>query len=467
MRREQPLLRKQLLTWLLVPLTLLLIADAFVSYWITLDFSRRAYDRTLIEIAHEIALHLRLSAGQIEFDMPEPARRVLLSDPSDTIHFGIATADGTQIAGSPMPGPSGPTQRGPRDETLYDGVVENEPVRLVEFRSDLSAGIGRPAAVVRVAETQVKRKSLAREMLLSVIVPQVLLILVAGFLVWVGVARGLSPLLRLQKSVAARSSYDLSPVAIAEVPGEVRPLLQSINALLERLDRAMTLQSRFVADAAHQLKTPVAGLQAQIELALRQDDAALTRESLMVFQNGLERLARLVSQLLSLARNEPDAAASVRMARIDLNELALQTASAWVPEALSRNIDLGFERAPSAVLIDGDAERLRELFDNLLDNAIRYSSSGGQVTVQVSGHPRPSISVNDDGPSIPTDERLRVFERFHRLLGTGNEGSGLGLAIAQEIARIHGASISLADDLDGVGNRFTVTFPHPDPRNRM
>jgi two-component system sensor histidine kinase TctE len=344
---------------------------------------------------------------------------------------------------------------------LYDGVVDGEAVRLVEYRSDAEGTTGRPAALVRVAETQLKRRALAREMLLSVIVPQVLLILAAGFLVWAGVARGLSPLLRLQKAVAARSPHDLSPVAIAEVPGEVRPLLQSVNVLLERLDRAMTLQSRFVADAAHQLKTPVAGLQAQIELALRQADASLTRESLVVFQTGLERLARLVSQLLSLARNEPDAAGAVRMTRIDLNTLALQQASVWVPEALKKSIDLGFESAPSQVFIDGDAERLRELIDNLLDNAIRYSTSGGQVTVQVSGDPLPMMTVSDDGPGIPAAERDRVFERFHRLLGTGNDGSGLGLAIAQEIARIHGASISLADDVDGVGNRFTVTFPRP------
>ncbi|RPI46050.1 MAG: sensor histidine kinase [Betaproteobacteria bacterium] len=459
MAAKQPWLRKQLLVWLLVPLTLLLVADAFISYRVTLDFSRRAYDRSLIDIAHEIALHLRASAGGLELDMPEAARRVLLTDPSDAIYFAITAADGSLIAGSPLPGPRGTISRGPRGEALYDGRVDAEPVRLVEYHSDPASG--QPPAVVRVAETQVKRRDLAREMLLSVIAPQVLLILLAGFLVWAGVARGLSPLVRLQKAVAARSPYDLSPVGIAEVPGEVRPLLESINVLLERLGRAMTLQSRFVADAAHQLKTPVAGLQAQIELALRQDDQALTRDSLVVFQNGLERLSRLVSQLLSLARNEPDAAASVRMAPVDLNALALDAASSWVPEALGKTIDLGFEAAPAPVIIEGDGERLRELLDNLLDNAVRYSRLGGQVTVRVSAQPQPCVSVHDDGPGIPAQERQRVFERFHRLLGTSEEGSGLGLAIAEEIARIHGATISLAHAIDGVRNTFTVSSPAP------
>lgn len=174
---------------------------------------------------------------------------------------------------------------------------------------------------------------------------------------------------------------------------------------------------------------------------------------------GLRRLSRLVSQLLSLARNEPEAVNSVRLMPLDLNALALEVASSWVPEALSRDIDLGFEAATGPVMISGDALRLRELFDNLLDNAVRYSRSGGHVTVRVSDEPQPTVYVNDDGPSIPAHERTRVFERFHRLLGSSHDGSGLGLAIAREIARIHDASISLEDDVDGVGNTFSVAFP--------
>jgi two-component system sensor histidine kinase TctE len=460
MRREhQPLLRNQLLRWLLVPLALLLTADAFISYWIALDFSRRAYDRSLIEIAHEISLHLRPSTGQLELDMPEAARRVLLSDPSDKIHFGIFADDGSPVAGEAIAGPNGKIQKGPRGETLYNAAVDAEPVRVVELRVEADPAAGRPGATVRVAETDSKRKELAREILFSVVAPQVLLILLAGSIVWAGVARGLSPLMRLQRAIASRSPDDRSPVAVADIPGEVRPLLQSINTLLERLGNVLTLQTRFVADAAHQLKTPVAALQAQIELAVRQDDTVQMRESLRILQQGLERLSRIVSQLLSLARNEPDAATSVRLTPMDLNALALEVASNWVSHALGRKIDLGFDGAASAVIIDGDRSRLRELLDNLLDNAIRYSKEGGRVTLRVTAGPRPTLCVTDDGPSIPAHERERVFERFHRLLGTSRDGSGLGLAIAWEIARIHGAEITLADDSDGIGNAFSVSFP--------
>ena len=453
------MLRQQLLVWLLVPLALLLVADAYVSYRVALGFAREVYDRSLIEIAHEIALHLRAREGRLELEMPEAARRVLLSDPVDRIFFSITAENGARVAGDTVPGPNGTVAKGPRAEAVYNASVQGQPVRVVQMRMDGDAAARRPGAVVRVAETEVKRKDLAREILLSVILPQVLIILIASTIVWVGVSRGLSPLMRLQRAIASRAPYDRSPVAVAEVPGEVRPLLDSINALLRRLDNVLTLQSRFVADAAHQLKTPVAALQAQIELALRDDDPARLRSSIQTLQGGLDRLSRLVSQLLSLARNEPDAAAAVRLDALDLNALALEVASSWVPEALGRSIDLGFEGADAPVMIRGDAERLRELFDNLLDNAIRYSQANGRVTVQVCAGAQPAVEVNDDGPSIPPQERQRVFERFHRLLGTGRDGSGLGLAIAQEIARIHDAEILLADDSDGIGNSFRVLFP--------
>jgi two-component system sensor histidine kinase TctE len=259
--------------------------------------------------------------------------------------------------------------------------------------------------------------------------------------------------------VAARSHRDRSPLSAEGVPGEVSPLLEAMNDLLARLDRALTLQGRFIADAAHQLKTPIAALRAQYEVALREPDAARMREALRQLEPGLDRLSRLVQQLLSLARNEPEGAPVLRLAPLDLNALALEAATAWVPEALKKAIDLGFEGTAQAVPIRGDGARLRELLDNLLDNAVRYSRAGGRVTVRVQAAPVPAVHVNDDGPSIPAAERSRVFERFHRLLGSGQEGSGLGLAIAQEIARLHGGEIGLREDADGVGNTFSVSFP--------
>jgi two-component system sensor histidine kinase TctE len=185
------------------------------------------------------------------------------------------------------------------------------------------------------------------------------------------------------------------------------------------------------------------------------------RAAMQALTPALDRMSRLVSQLLSLARNEPEAVRAVTLAPLDLNALALETATDWVPEARKRRIDLGFEGDTGPVMVQGDAVRLRELLDNLLDNAVRYTAEGGRVTVRVRAAPAPSVAVNDDGPGIPAHERGRVFERFHRLLGNAQEGSGLGLAIAQEIARLHGAEITLSEDTDGVGNTFSVIFPTP------
>jgi two-component system sensor histidine kinase TctE len=442
MRPRQPLLRSQLLGWLLAPLFVLLTADTFVSYWVAASFAQRAYDRSLVEIARELSLHVRRDNGGLALDLSEDARKVLLTDPVDRIWFAVVTAGGRVLAGDEIP--AGATE-------FYNSRIGEAPVRVVQVPAH--------GAVVRVAETRVKRNELAREILLSVVGPQLLLIFIAGAVVWIGVARGLAPLERLRAALAARSHRDRGPVSAEGVPGEVMPLVQSINELLGRLDKALTLQSRFIADASHQLKTPIAALRTELELALREEDAARSRASLGSAHAGLERLSRLVSQLLSLARNEPEAAAAVRLAPLDLDALVLEVAKEWVPEALRREVDLGFEGSGRATTVLGDPVRLRELLDNLLDNAVRYSREGGRITVRVT--PQRVVEVSDDGPSIPEAERARVFERFHRLLGSSHDGSGLGLAIAQEIARIHGAEISLQDDSDGVGNTFAVAFPPP------
>lgn len=456
--RRPPELRRQLLTWLLVPLFVLLLADSLLSYGVALEFSRRAYDRSLVEIARELSLHLKRDASGVTVDLPPEARKILLEDADDRIYHSVGRAEAASLAGDDIPAPAA-APAGDRMESYYDASVAGAPVRVVELRVPAS-GRGAPAAVVRVAETLNRRNALAREILLAVVLPQALLLLVAGVIVWVGVAHGLAPIERLRRAIAARSHRDWSPVAVDDVPGEVRPLLEAINELVARLDQALTLQGRFIADAAHQLKTPITVIKANLELALREEDPERARQSMQAAHAGLERLSRIVSQLLSLARNEPDVNPPGRavLSALDLNAVALESASAWVPAAIKRHIDLGFEAAPGAVPIRGDAARLRELFDNLIDNAVRYTQEGGHVTVRVQAAP-PAVHVDDDGPRIPAEEREAIFGRFHRLLGDRSGGTGLGLAIAQEIARAHGAAITLSDDVDGVGNTFRVTFP--------
>lgn len=457
MRHDSGLLRSQLLKWLALALALLFIADTTASYWMAQSLAGRAYDRALVEMARDVSLHLRRIDGDIRLDLPPAALAVLFNDPSDRIFHEVTMHDGRRIAGLALPRPAQGTAHA--GEMFYDGVHEGTPLRVVQLTVASETETGRPAAIVRVAETKSRRTGLAREMLISMVVPQVLLIAMAAAVVWVGVVLGLRPLEAVRESVLSRSPQDLSRVPLAGVPGEVRPLLVAINDLLERLDRVLTMQRRFVADAAHQLKTPVAALLAQIEVAVREKDPARTQEQLQSINAALERLARLMSQLLSLARNEPEGANVVMQKPLDLAAVALEAASAWVPEALKRRIDLGFEGGEAAVTVKGDAIRLRELLDNLLDNAVRYSNEGGRVTVRIDAGPRPAVRIADDGPTIAAEDRERIFERFHRVLGSPGDGSGLGLAIAQEIACAHNADIVLSPDQDGVGNVFSVVFP--------
>ena len=477
-RRDTPRLRRQLLTWLLGPLVLLLVLDSGAAWWNAQRLSNLAYDRALQEIGREIALHVRPRDGQWRLDLPLDASKVLLSDTEDRLFFRVLAPDGAPLGGNAQLPPPRPPRAG--RPGFYRDQVGNEAVRMMVARLPVSIGTGSagggfsgtaaganaapPLVLVQVAETLNKRHRLAWEAMGSVVLPQLLLIVMATAVVWFGVARGLQPLQRLRSAVSDRSHLDLSPIPTDDVPGEVRPLVDEVNELLARLGRTFDFQNRFVADAAHQLKTPVSGLKAQIELALRETDPERVRHSLAQLYISADRLSRLVRQLLSLARNEPGALDSMQLQPLDLNAFALEVSMDWVPEALKRHIDLGFEGHGHPLMIDADRDRLRELINNLIDNAIRYSQANGRVTVRLApeagdagaGHCR--LSISDDGPSIPVEERARIFERFHRLLGTQEDGSGLGLAIVSEIATLHRARITLEEDTDGVGNTFSVIF---------
>ena len=456
MSERRTTLRGKLLRWLLIPMSLLFLLDAAGSYVLATRLADRVYDGELMEIARELVLHAKRDGAKIAFDLEADAERTLLLDQYDKVYYTVRTPDGTLVAGDADLSEQDHARSG---TAFYDSEIGGARIRVAQLRTDADPDARGPAVVVQVAETLTKRRTLMREMLIGIILPQLALILVAGILVWAGVARGFIPLRQLQQAVAARSHLDLSPVVAERVPGEIHPLLQSINDLMARLDEVLTFQNRFIADAAHQLRTPVAGLKAHIEVALREEDPALTRQSLAHLYTGVERMSRLVAQLLSLARNEPATVKKLELAPVDLSKLVFGVTMDWVPEAYKKNIDLGFEGAERHAVIKGDSTRLTELVNNLLDNAIRYSRHGGRVTVRVGPEPTPRLSISDDGPTIPVGERQRVFERFHRLLGSHSDGSGLGLAIVHEIATLHSATITLDDDADGVGNTFIVSFP--------
>jgi two-component system, OmpR family, sensor histidine kinase TctE len=462
MRLPESTLRSKLLAWLLGPLVVLLVLDVAVTYSTSVSYSNQAYDRALHEIAREVCLHVRYDDERPRLDMPPGTERLLMVDQDDRIFYKVVAEDGSLVGGdASVPAPLKLYADRP---AFYNDMLGDERVRIVAAHmecDDKGAKDTKRTVLVQVAETLNKRNRLAGDIRASVFIPQLLLIALAAIVVHYGVARSLRPLQLLKRAVSDRSHLDLSPIPTTGVPGEVRPLVEEVNELMLRLGTTLNFQNRFIADAAHQLKTPVAGIKAQIEVALREQNLGEMQRSLAQLYMSADRLSHLVGQLLSLARNEPGAVESLVLQRLDLNALALEVTMEWVPEALKRNVDLGFEGS-EAVTIKGDPHRLRELINNLVDNAVRYSQDGGHVTVRVSGDEQPQLSISDDGPKIPVEERKRIFERFHRLLGTHTDGSGLGLAIVSEIATLHKAQITLEEDADGVGNTFSVAFPHPD-----
>ncbi len=449
--KKPPTLRSKLLRWVLAPLSLILLADVAASALVIRAMADRLYDRELAEIARELVLHVQARGAGTVFALSPAEERSLLLDEVDKVSFAVRDRDGRLIGGDEAVPALAAGGAAPR---FADGTLAGARVRIAVLAS------GAPTqAVVEIAETRIKRERLQRELLLGLALPQIALILIAGALVWMGITHGLAPLERLRAEVGSRSHTDLRPIESRDVPGEVRPLVEAVNSLLERLGSVLDFQTRFIADTSHQLRTPVAGLKAHIEVALRESDLAKVKEALAHLYTTAERLSRLVSQLLSLARNEPNSARRAHFAELDFGKLALETTKEWVAEAYKKNIDLGYDGAAWPLRVYGDRGRLAELLNNLLDNAIRYTPPGGRVTVRVRGEERAELVISDDGPRIPVEERERVFERFHRLLGTQAEGSGLGLAIVREIAELHGAEIRLEEDLDGVGNSFTVVFP--------
>jgi len=439
-------LRAHLLRLLLPPIAALLAVGAVVAYYPTIEPATQAYDQALVDIGLALGSHIRVGQTEYRFDLPPAVEQVLRTDRFDSIYYRVMSPAGLEIAGdADLPAPPG-------DAMAHNTMYKGEKVRVVSVQ----APCGRSACNVLVGETMVKREHLARDLLLQSLFPDFLIALATLVIVWFGVKRGLQPLSRLSDEIKARSAGDLRPIDAAGAPEETRPLVGALNGLLDEVSAASRKQQRFLADAAHQLRTPLAGLQAHTELALAQPMPEACRAQLEQVHRATIRTARLANQLLALARAEPGARSVT--SSVDLKGIAGGEADAWVRQSLGRDIDLGFELEPAPVA--GDAFLLREALSNLVHNALEYSNRGGRVTVRTgraNGHA--FLEVEDDGPGIAQEERARVLERFYRVPGTPGTGSGLGLAIVREIAASHAASMFIADGSAG-GCRVGITFPH-------
>lgn len=313
--------------------------------------------------------------------------------------------------------------------------------------------------MIQVAEPLAKRESLARHITLKMLIPTFIALPVMALLIWLGIGAGLRPLKQLKQEVKQRTANQLVPLAMKDVPEEVAPLVNALNELFARLDSAFESERRFTADAAHELRTPLAALKIQAQVALRSKDEIERNNALVNVLHGVDRATRLVEQLLTLARVDPETAVA-GFKQVDLHGLAVSVMADVEHLAHAKQIEMLLEEGQAHQLL-GDGAQLALLLRNLLDNAIRYTPTGGCVSVKVSDISGVNLEVRDTGPGILEAERKQVLQRFYRIAGSGEEGSGLGLSIVRRIAELHGARLELSDNETGQGLLVRVIWPNP------
>lgn len=453
MRVKKLSLAQKLLQGLLPLMLAILVCGGGVAYFVAHQAATVAYDRALMDSALAIAAHVEVIEGRLRLQLPKAAREILLTDTYDKEFYEVVNSDGETVAGDiGLPRPVQPLEN---EKLYYDGWFNGKPVRVVALLHELQG----TSFTVLSAETKLKRDRLVSEILLAMLVPEGLLIVAAIFMIRRSIRHGLASIQPLREELVRRTHTDLSQLPLENIPEEIYPIFAEVNELLSRLSTALDAKRHFVADASHQLRTPIAALQAEAEMALRSSDP---REPLKRIVAGTRRVTHLAHQLLTLSRLEPKQMHAPKI--VDLAELTRDAAERWIPLAMQRNIDLGFELNPAKVM--GDPVWLEELANNLIDNALRYTPFGGTVTFRCgSTTNQTSWEVEDSGPGIPTEERERVFERFYRLDTTGVDGCGLGLSIVREIAHSHNASITIDKGPSLGGSLFRVMFPKLDMRD--
>jgi two-component system sensor histidine kinase TctE len=482
---DQRSLFGEILDWMLAPLLLIWPMSVFLTWMVAQGIANKPYDRELGEMARSLGLQVaaeasRAPGGKARFALSPEAAALLRTDEADTVFYQVLGRRGEFLSGDrdlAVPQEEGTAVAW--ELHFRNDEVKNESVRVAYLWVWPEGEAGGQMMLVQVAETLGKRSRLTNEIIKGVILPQFIILPLAVLLVWLALARGIAPLNELQRRIRSRESSDLSPIDERRVPDEVAPLVRAINDLLARLDQSMSRQKHFLADAAHQLKTPLAGLRMQAELAQREIELGRSgpselKLSLQQISLSSQRAAHMVNQLLSMARAEDNEHAA-RKSELDLSELAIETVRDFVPRALDKHIDLGYEGpgiGESTLRLLGQPVLIRELIRNLVDNALLYTPEGGTVTVRIVEDPFGQVAVlqvEDSGPGIAAAEREQIFQPFYRSLGTNVDGSGLGLAIVREIIQQHDAELSVEDarprkldaveaDGQGPGARFTVRF---------
>ncbi len=470
-QREQRSLFGEILDWMLTPLLLLWPVTLVLTWLVAQGIAGKPFDRALTYNVGALAQLITVKQQRVQFVLPLPARELLRADDNDIVYFQVLGAHGEFLAGErDLPAP-------PAEEKVVPGEVRMREINyhgtdlvVAHLWVTLDIPNTRPA-LVQVAESTDKRSTLATEIVKGVMLPQFAILPLAVLLVWLALVQAIKPLHRLEERIRARKPDDLSPLDVEAVPLEVVPLVSSVNDLLLRLKDSISTQKRFLADAAHQLKTPLAGLRMQADLAQRANASAEDlKQSLRQIGRSSKRATHTVNQLLAMARAEGGSTVLAHQS-CDLARLTMEVVRDCVPHAMERHIDVGYdgpEPGSPGISVQGNPTLLKEMVRNLMDNAMNYTPSSpehpGVVTARVQIDPTtqlPEVLVEDSGPGIPPSERELVFQPFYRVLGTEADGSGLGLPIVLEIARQHQASVSIDDARPGhtpPGAKFTVRF---------
>lgn len=449
----------EILDWMLAPLLLVWPISIAITHHIADQIANHAYDHVLAERVERIVQTVRVTSTGVIATLPPSASPPSFDDEIDRQYFQLAVAGGEFLAGfAEIPSLRGGDSTTPGGVHFRNGNLLGEPVRIA-YQLLPSMSDARPL-LVQAAETRKQRKILSSRIISGVLLPQFAIIPLAVVLVWLGLSRGLQPLGRVRERIRDRRADDLAPINLRTVPEELQPIVAAFNDMMVRLQENLDAQQRFISAAAHQLKTPLTGLKTQIELALRESDPAQLRDYLQRISIGVDRASHLTYQLLQLARAEASHENPMQKKEVvDLGALAREVTMHCVPRALAKNIDIGFEDAGQPMKIFGVPLLLREMIDNLVDNAIKYTPAGGTVTVRLHRGEGWMFEVEDTGIGIAPDDRERIFDRFYRVLGTQADGSGLGLAIVREIADLHEASIAVLDKPQGRGTLIRLVFP--------
>ena len=455
--KRHPSLRRQLIARML-----LVMLPLFVLLWVIAHFSSQyfineTFDRSLTRRTYALADRVEVFQGRVRVDIPFAARELLAFDQEDLLFHRVLDPAGRVIEGErDMPHIPGRKTLVPGQLIVYNGYKNGEKVRVAAFLLSLRGTSAKGMVLIQVGETLSHRTKMADRATLAIVAPMVLMTLAAALAIAYGVGRGLEPLSRLGDRLSAREALDLTPVPLDETPEELRPFLDEINSLLSRLSEAVEAQSRFVANAAHQLRTPIAGIRAQAEAALASTSHEDAQHALKRIATSAQTMGELVQKLLSLARVEA-AENTLSLVRLDMVGLARDVARDWAMRALEAGRDIEFEAGEGDAIVAGDALLLRELLSNLIDNALRYG--GTKISLKVtSSQDEVEWTVADNGPGVPENQHSGVFAPFHRL-SSGVDGAGLGLTIVKRIAELHGASVALGAGDGGLGLVVRVRFP--------